>query len=84
MVTVLQAPETVGCNAIHDYEIWYRLKSAAGEEWTKLTAFGTSHTLALETADYDIRVVVTNDAGHSNYVELSYEQGRCHSNKYVY
>ena len=69
-----QAPEIIGCNNIDHYEIWYRLESSVSDDWTKANTSGTSHTLDLDPADYDIRVVVINDDTLHNSAELSYKQ----------
>ena len=75
----MQHPSTVGCDKIADYEIWYRLTSAASDDWkvkTAPSASSTSYTLRdLPIDDYVIRVVVINDDDLSNYAELYYGVG---------
>lgn len=77
----MQHPEIVGCNEIVDYSFWYRLTSAASDDWTvveELPASTTSYTLGgLGSADYVMRVVVTNDGDLSNFVEFFYGLQGC-------
>lgn len=76
---MFQKPEIIGCNQITHYSIWYRLKVAANDEWMKtvnISNSSTTYTLKdLESGSYDVRVVVDNDDGGSQFAELSYLQG---------
>ena len=75
----LQHPDTIGCDSIQDYEIWYRLVSEDPGVWDKErgpSASSTSYTLtALKQADYVIRVVVFNNDDRDNYAEITYALG---------
>lgn len=88
----MQHPEIVGCNNIDDYDIWYRPTSSASDDWKViegLSASSTSYTLRdLDSGDYVVRVVVTNDDDLSSFTELFYGPGTfiirsfyCTSNK---